>query len=427
MKMADLLSTLFVGIDVSSRENVVCFLDFQSQKPLASFSVPNNQPGASSMADRIVEFMHQHKDLSFVTVALESTSYYGIHIANYLSSCTLLLPFNITVYCVNPMLIHTYKKTFVGMSKNDYVDAFAIADFARVGKITSSPWRGSQFLALQRLTRHRLHLAKSLTSEKTYMLSNIFLKFSQFPILDKDSQPFSNIYSATAASVLTDFLSTDEIADMPLNKLVDFVCDKGKNRFSDPEKTAELLQKAARDSYRLDKCLYEPLTIALSSSFNVVKAYTKELKTINSAIEQNIKGLNPSAYTVLLSIPGVGPVYAAGIIAELGSIDCFKSQDALAKYAGLTWRESQSGKFKADETSMTRAGNIYLRYYLLEATTHLIWHDKAYAEYYHKKFDEVKLHQHKRALVLTARKFVRLIFGLLAKNQLYSQSRESLT
>ena len=46
MKKADLLPTLFVVIDVSSRENVVCFLDFQSQKPLASFSVPNNQPSA---------------------------------------------------------------------------------------------------------------------------------------------------------------------------------------------------------------------------------------------------------------------------------------------------------------------------------------------------------------------------------------------
>ena len=75
---------------------------------------------------------------------------------------------------------------------------------------------------------------------------------------------------------------------------------------------------------------------------------------------------------------------------------------------------------------MTRAGNIYLRYYLLEATTHLIWHDASYRVFYQRKFDEVKLHQHKRALVLTARKFIRLIFGLLAKNQLYSQSRESL-
>ena len=74
MKKADLLSTLFVGIDVSSRENVVCFLNFQSQKPLLTFPVPNNQPGASELVDKIVAFMSQHDDLSHVTVALESTS-----------------------------------------------------------------------------------------------------------------------------------------------------------------------------------------------------------------------------------------------------------------------------------------------------------------------------------------------------------------
>jgi len=34
MKKADLLSTLFVGIDVSSRENVVCAIDFEAQKLL---------------------------------------------------------------------------------------------------------------------------------------------------------------------------------------------------------------------------------------------------------------------------------------------------------------------------------------------------------------------------------------------------------
>lgn len=125
------------------------------------------------------------------------------------------------------------------------------------------------------------------------MLSNI----PQVQSVSDSGQGFStflqHIQCYWCIQVLTDFLSTDEIADMPLNKLVDFVCDKGKNRFSDPEKTAELLQKAARDSYRLDKCLYGAnfYVIALSSSFNVVKAYTKELKTINSAIEVTLKVL----------------------------------------------------------------------------------------------------------------------------------------
>ena len=46
LKKTDLLSTLFVGIDISSRSNVVALLDFESQKPLQTFSVANNQPGA---------------------------------------------------------------------------------------------------------------------------------------------------------------------------------------------------------------------------------------------------------------------------------------------------------------------------------------------------------------------------------------------
>ena len=235
MKKADLLSTLFVGIDISSRENAVALLDFESSKPILSFAVANNQPGAVVLAQNLADFIISHRDLSRLMIALESTSFYGIHIANYLSSCQLLLPFHTTVYCVNPKMIANYKKSFIDLGKNDYIDAFVIADFARVGRITMSPWRGSQFLALQRLTRHRLHLAKSLTREKAYMLSNIFLKLSEFSLLEEDEQPFSNSFGATASSVLTDFLSTEEIADMPIDTLISYVYEKGHNRFSEPE------------------------------------------------------------------------------------------------------------------------------------------------------------------------------------------------
>ncbi|HWR42072.1 IS110 family transposase [Sporomusa sp.] len=422
MKKADLLSTLFVGIDVSSRENVVCAIDYEAQK-LLRFSVPNNHPGAVEMAEKLHAFLYENRDINKLMVALESTSFYGIHIANYLSSCELLMPFYTHVYCLNPKMIANYKKSYIDLGKNDAVDAFVIADFARVGRITTAPWRGSQFLALQRLTRHRLHIASSLTREKTYMLSNIFLKFSELSMLDEDNQPFSDNFGATASSVLTDFLSTEDIANMPMETLIDHICQKGKNRFVNPGHTATLLQQAARNSYRLDKCLYEPLTISIASSFNLISAYESEMKAINKAIEKTLKGLDPNAYHSLLSIPGIGPVYAAGIIAEIGSIDAFHSHSSLAKYAGLVWRENQSGNFRADDTVLSKAGNSYLRYYLIEAASHVKNHIPEYAAFYHKKYDEVKTHQHKRALALTARKFIRLIFGLLANHQLYSKSR----
>lgn len=84
--------------------------------------------------------------------------------------------------------------------------------------------------------------------------------------------------------------------------------------------------------------------------------------------------MNLNAFTILKSIPGIGPVWATGILSEIGEITAFHSSDALANYG----------------------------------------------EFYDKKYAEVTKHQHKRALALTSRKFVRLVFGLLVKSQLYT-------
>ena len=427
LKKAALLSALFVGIDIGSRSHVVALLDFVSQKPLLRFEVTNNQPDAMELAQRLKEFLQSRKDLSRLVIALESTSFYGIHIANYLSSCEVLAPFHTLVYCLNPKVIRNYKKSFIDLGKNDAIDAFVIADFARANRITTQPWRGSQFLALQRLTRHRLHLTKALTREKAYMLSNIFLKFSEFAMLEPDEQPFSNSFGATASSVLTDFLSTEEIIEMPMEDLIHYICEKGHHHFPAPADTASLLKQAARNSYRLDKCLYEPLTVSIASSFTVISTYKAEIKAVNKAIEKTLRGLDPNAYQCLLSIPGIGPVMAAGILSEIGYIDAFHSQEALAKYAGLVWHENQSSRFTGEDTPLSKAGNAYLRYYLLEATSHVKNHCSEFAAFYQKKYAEVKTHQHKRALALTARKLVRLIFGLLAKHQLYSSNRVGQT
>lgn len=166
--------------------------------------------------------------------------------------------------------------------------------------------------------------------------------------------------------------------------------------------------------------MYEPLTVSIASSFNCITAFEKEIKSIDSAIEKGIKGLNTNEYQCLLSIPGIGPVFAAGILSEIGCISAFRSQEALAKYAGLVWKRCQSGDYTADDSKLSKAGNSYLRHYLIEAAPSVSRYLPEYTDFYQKKFDEVKIHQHKRALALTARKFVRLIYGLLAKDQLYS-------
>jgi len=416
----DYLSTLFVGIDIGSRTNVISALNFDQDFLIKMVPVANAQGGAEQMEEMVAEVLSQHHEFKTVIIGLESTGFYGVHIANYLSTSEKLAPFSTKVYCLNPNEVKQYKKSFNSLDKNDGIDSFVIADFARVGRIHTEPWRGAQYLALQRLTRHRLHITECIAREKTYMLNNIFLKFSEFAMLNKGEHPFSDKYGATAEAVLTDYLSTEDIVDASVDELVAFISSKSRGRIADPEQTTYLLQKAAQDSYRLDQCLYEPLTVSIGCSFNCISAFEKELKAINAAIQRAVKGLNPTEYQILTSVPGIGPVYASGILAELGTIKCFKSNDALAKYCGIVWKENQSGEFEAEDTPMNKAGNRYLRYYMIEAAGSVMQHCPEYKAFYDKKFAEVRTHQHKRALALTSRKLIRMLFGLLANGKLYS-------
>ncbi|WP_420912938.1 IS110 family transposase [Clostridium beijerinckii] len=386
-----LTTTLFIGIDVSSKSNYVFALDFFGKK-LLSFQVNNNLPGSEEIVSTILSCLKEN-NLTHLTIAMESTSFYSWHLANTLSTHEALVWFKPKVHCMNPRVICAYKKSFIDMDKTDPKDAFVIADFARVGKITTAPWNGAQYIALQRLTRCRLHLMENISREKSYILSNIFLKFSELAVLDKSENPFSNTFGATSVAVLTEYMSTEELANASIENLVAFLVEKNKNRFSNPEATAKLLQKAARDSYRLDK-----------------------------AIEKAIKRIDNHEFQCLLSIPGIGPVLTAGIISEIGDITKFNNQGCVAKYAGLTWRKKQSGNFTADNTFLTKTGNKYLRYYLLEAAASVVRHSNEYLDYYHKKYAEALVHKHKRALALTGRKLVRLIFALLHNNQLYTSN-----
>ena len=420
MKKTDYLSTLFVGIDIGSRTNVVSAIDFNREYFIRMKPVPNAKEGAEILESLLVDVLSAHHEFKHVIIGMESTGFYGVHIANYLSASDLLSPFGTEVYCLNPKEVAKYKESFNSINKNDGIDSFVIADFARVGRITIKPWRGAQYLALQRLTRHRLHIAECIAREKTYVLNNIFLKFSEFAMLKSEDHPFSNKYGATAEAIIEQYVTNDDLIRASIDELVELIESKSHGRITDPEETAKLLQSAARGSYRLDKVVAKPITLSISSSFNCIRAFEKELKAIEKAIEQTVQGINPLEDQVLKSIPGIGPTYAAGILAEIGTIKAFPNNDALAKYCGIIWKENQSGNFRAEDTKMSKAGNRYLRYYIIEATGSVINHCPEYKAFYGKKFAETTTHQHKRALALTSRKFLRMLFGLLDKTQLYS-------
>ncbi|KRK63741.1 Transposase [Loigolactobacillus coryniformis subsp. torquens DSM 20004 = KCTC 3535] len=86
----------------------------------------------------------------------------------------------------------------------------------------------------------------------------------------------------------------------------------------------------------------------------------------------------------------------------------------------MAWLPHESGTSVRQKTPHTRKGNQYLRYYLVEAANSVRRYDTTYQRYYQKKYNEVPKYRHQRAVVLTARKLVRLVEVLLKNRQLYT-------
>lgn len=409
-KEGDLMNPLYVGIDVSSKSNVVYFMLPNGDKH-SNFSVANSHDGSTQLVKRICSALTS-ESLDTVSIGLEATSVYGDNLVYFLREDASLASFNRKIHVLNPKQVNKFKESYNDLPKNDWIDSFVIADCLRFGRINKEVYIGDyHYKALQNLTRARYFAVCNLTKEKQRFMNVLFKKYSTMT----QKKVFSDTFSTTALAVYDEFESAEALAYMDLQELTAFIIEKGKNRFPDPDAVAKAIQKAARSSYRLPKTVNDSVNQVLSISITSMKALESQIKEFDKAIAAQMK-LLPN---VLISIPGIGPVYSAGIMAEIGDINRFDNQAALAKYAGLAWTQHQSGNFEAQNTRLIHSGNRFFKYYLCEAAFSLVRCDKEYSNFYHLKYKEVNKYQHKRALALTARKFVRLVFTLLKDNRLY--------
>ena len=403
------MNPLYVGIDVSSKTNVTYLMKPDGNK-YSSFSVQNNAGGAKMLSDKIVSAMNT-LNLTDVVIGMEATSIYGDHLVHALREDGSLGCFQRKIHVLNPKQVRKFKEAYPDLPKNDFVDAFIIADHLRFGRIASEVYMDDyRYEALKTLTRARFYAVQNLAREKQRFANYLFQKYSE---LAQDPD-FKNT-SATMLNLVSDFESVDDLANVPLEDLTAYIEKSGRGRFADPEAVAKQIHAAARGSYRLPKTINDSVNQAMSASIAAMRAMEAQIKTLEKAITQQFE-IIPNTLT---SIPGIGPVYSAGIIAEIGDIHRFESQASVAKYAGLVWSQHQSGDFEAERTRMIKSGNRFLRYYLLEAANSVRRCDSEFKRYYDLKFKEVNVGQHKRALALTARKLVRLVFRLLKDNRLY--------
>ncbi len=411
------MALLLVGIDVSRDRHHVVFTNAEATARWGRLTVPNDASGAAELMAAI-EAQVQAQGCATVRVGLEATGVYAWHLALALSQPTDP-PRPWTVYLLQPRTVHRHAAARPSKApKTDRQDPWRVAEVLSQPAWLPHPFRvAERTLALQRLTRHRRHLVQQLTRLKNYAASYLFLKANGLVIRDA-----LDLWGAAAEALLLEYQTVEELAEAPLDTLVTRLQAAGHGRFADPDAVAHAVHQAAQASFQLPGRLKEPVHQIVHGTFQDLRYVTAQLKAVDARIARE-----PLARTNrLLTVPGIGPVYGAGIVAEIPDIAWFPDDDHLAQFAGLTWPAWQSGQFTATETPLARTGNGYLRHYLVEAANSVRRHDAQYAAFYARKYHEATQHAHKRAVVLPARKLPRLVFALLRDDRAYDPTHRSV-
>ena len=272
MRGGENVKPLFVGIDVSSKSNVAYLMNPDGSK-YSSFSVQNNLGGAKLLSEKIVSALSS-KQLSDVVIGLEATSIYGDSLVYALREDGNLGRFQRKIHVLNPKQVKKFKEAYPDLPKNDWVDAFVIADHLRFGRISKEVYIDDyRYQALRTLTRARFDVIQNLTREKQRFANYLFLKCSGMAQA-KDIQNTS----ATTIALMERFETVDDLANADLDGLTAFLDEKGRN-FADPVAKAKTIRVAARDSYRLpitvNNSVNQAMAVCLSNE-NVSKRAPKK-------------------------------------------------------------------------------------------------------------------------------------------------------
>jgi hypothetical protein len=227
------------------------------------------------------------------------------------------------------------------------------------------------------LIRYRFHLIQAVSREKAYFLTHLYLKFSAFSV----EKPFASLLGATSLALINEFCP-DEIVRLLLEHLTQFIIKNGKNCSKDPDEIVKALQRVARKPYRLRAALSSSTNLILATILKTLRALGEAFKEVDKTIEKEFQVFPNTPQSIKI----IGPVYSGGIFSEIEDIRRFHTEDAMANFAGLTWKQYQSRNFEVEKTHMRKPEMSISRYYLIEASNALRVPNAEYKAYYENKF-----------------------------------------
>lgn len=163
-----------------------------------------------------------------------------------------------------------------------------------------------------------------------------------------------------------------------------------------------------------------------SSSLARIKAHVvfldKQIAAIVKEITAAIKQDKEVAASIenICSIPGVGRLTAATVLAETNGFELIRNKRQLTSYAGLDVKEKQSGTSVKGKAKISKKGNRHLRKAMHLPALTAIRHEKRFKAVFVRLVSKHGIKM--KAAVAVQRKLLEMIYTVYSKNALYDKN-----
>ena len=387
-----------VGIDIGKNHHEASIVSPEGKQIGRSLRFATTHKGA----DSLMSFIFKNIGNSPCVFGMEATGHYWYPIYSFLKAK------GYTIYVINPIQSDSLRKMYIRQTKNDSIDSFLIAEVIRFGQFGTTSMADENILAMRQLCRYR----DSVISSRTEIKLRIGTIMEQiFPEYEKQ---FSSLWVSTSIGILEKYLTPENIENAPIDELFEIIKDKSHNKLT--MKKAISIREAAADTFGI-KIAQDAFSFQLKQLIDRMNFLDKQIEALDCQILEYYEKFDCYLHT----IPGIGMIAAATILAEIGDINRFKSSSALVAFAGIDPTVRQSGEFSSTHNHMSKRGSPYLRHAIFLAATTCSFHNSPLNAYYKKKREQGK--HHLTATGAVARKLTTVIYAVLRDGKPYEPKK----
>ena len=387
-----------VGIDIGKNHHEASIVSPEGKQIGRSLRFATTHKGA----DSLMSFIFKNIGNSPCVFGMEATGHYWYPIYSFLKAK------GYTIYVINLIQSDSLRKMYIRQTKNDSIDSFLIAEVIRFGQFGTTSMADENILAMRQLCRYR----DSVISSRTEIKLRIGTIMEQiFPEYEKQ---FSSLWVSTSMGILEKYLTPENIENAPIDELFEIIKDKSHNRLTKAK--AISIKEAAADTFGI-KIAQDAFSFQLKQLIDRMNFHDKQIEALDIEIMKYYEQFDCYLHT----IPGIGIIGAATILAEIGDISRFKNSSALVAFAGIDPTVRQSGEFNSTHNHMSKRGSPYLRHAIFLAATTCSFHNSPLNAYYKKKRDQGK--HHLTATGAVARKLTTIIYAVLRDSKPYEPKK----